>query len=53
MTQNQSDAAPNGPNRKRPAETPLNGEGLNAAQVADYLQRNPDFLVRNPELIEA
>ena len=52
MTQNQSDAAPDGPTRKRPAETPLNGEDLSAAQVADYLQRNPDFLVRNPELIE-
>lgn len=52
MTQNQSDTAPNTPGRNRPAAGGPNGE-LSAAQVAGYLRRHPDFLARQPDLIEA
>jgi len=52
MTRNQSDAAPEGGNGK---DTPAaaGGASLSAKGVADYLRRNPDFLVRRPELLDA
>ncbi len=46
MTQNRRDAAPEGAGRKDAADEPVS-----AAQVADYLHRNPDFLSRHPELL--
>ena len=52
MTRNQSDAAPKRPGGKRPADSASDGERLSAAQVAGYLRRHRDFLIRHPDLIE-
>lgn len=58
MHRNPGDAAPEGdkPERRNEsdgAQAAGRVQALNDALVAAYLRRHPDFLVRNPELIEA
>ena len=51
MTRNQQDAAPEGGTGKRPAAATENGLPT-ANGVAEFLRRNPDFLARQPELLD-
>lgn len=51
MPPNQRDAAPDG-GVTRPVEAAV-ATGPSAAQVANYLRQNPEFLIEHPDLLEA
>ena len=52
MTRRQRDAAPDGAADKLAPAVLRPGPAATAAQVADYLQRHPDFFVDRPELLD-